>query len=359
VHRARRLLVISRIDYHFWQRVAAPIYILTLVLLAAVLIPGISTATYGASRWISLGPMLSLQPSEFAKLAVVLYLGAWITKVGGDIRKFSFGTIPFVIILAISAGLVVVEPDLGTAIVLVLTAASVFFVAGANVMHAMLGAVLGCMLLVNLVMKSGYKTDRIRAYIDPWSDPGGIGWHTTQTLIALGSGGFAGLGLGASRQKYFWVPNAHTDSIFAIVGEEIGFVGTSLVLMLFLVFAWRGLAIACATKDPLGRALAAGTTLLISWQAMLNMAVVSNLVPNTGVPLPFVSYGGSSTVVSLAAVGILLSVSRTVDPQLRSWRAWFGIGPGKPPKDAGPEDSPSDKRRSASGRPRRLAPSQR
>jgi len=349
------LAIISRLDYHLWQRFAMPIYVVALLLLVAVLIPGVGSSNYGASRWISLGSFLSVQPSELAKLAVVLYLGAWITKVGGDIHRFSFGTIPFVIILAVAAGLVLIEPDLGTAIVLVLTAASVFFVAGANVVHAMLGAVMGFLLLVNLIMKSGYKADRIRAYVDPWSDPSGIGWHTTQTLIALGSGGFGGLGLGASRQKYFYLPNAHTDSIFAIVGEEIGFIGTMLVLALFLFFAWRGLAIAVATKDPLGRALAAGTTLLISWQALLNMAVVSNLVPNTGVPLPFVSYGGSSTVVSLAAVGILLSVSRTIDPHSRSWRSWWGGGnPPPEPVPVPPPDRPRSPRPS-----RRLTPSRR
>src|SRR5581483_2688483 len=288
-----------------------------------------------------------------------------------------FGTIPFALILAISAGLVLVEPDLGTAIVLVLTAASVFFVAGANVLHALLGAIIGCVLLVNFVINSGYKADRIRAFVDPWADPGGIGWHTTQALIALGSGGWAGLGLGASRQKYFFVPNAHTDTIFAIVGEEIGFIGTSLVLGLFLIFAWRGLTIASGARDPLGRALATGATLLISWQALLNMAVVSHLVPNTGVPLPFVSYGGSSTVVSLAAVGILLNVSRTVDPQRRSWRAWLGAsldsraGPAdseyEPPpnrterraKSAASERAKSERGRSAAPTPKRLAPTHR
>jgi len=371
------LMVTSRIDYHIWQRLAVPIYVVSVVLLILVLIPGFSSVTYGASRWLSLGPILSLQPSELAKLAVVLYLGSWITRVGGDINKFSFGTIPFVIILAVSAGLVLVEPDLGTTIVLIMTAASMFFIAGANVLHALLGTMIGCALLVNLIVNTSYKVDRVRAWMDPWADPSGIGWHTTQTLIALGSGGIPGLGLGASRQKYFYVPNAHTDTIFAIVGEEIGFIGTALVLGLFLFFTWRGLAIACSARDPLGRALAAGVTLLIGWQAMLNMAVVSNVVPNTGVPLPFLSYGGSSTVVSLAAVGILLSVSRTVEPHRRSWRAWFSAPsdsqplpppveienrPSRVPSRAAatlPAQGPVLEHRASSRRGRRLAPSRR
>jgi cell division protein FtsW len=326
------MLVIARIDYHRWQPLAMPLYILSIVLLAVVLlIPSLSKESYGAARWISITPSLSFQPSELAKLAMVLYVSAWITRVGSDISKLTFGTIPFAIIVAIPAVLVLREPDLGTTIVLVLAAASMAFMAGANVLHALAGAVLVWFLAMENLITSGWRADRIKAWIDPWADPGGFGWHTIQTLIALGSGGWFGLGLGASRQKYSYVPNAHTDSIFAIVGEEMGLIGTALILGLFLIVAWRGLTIACAVKDPLGRMLAAGTTLLIAWQAMLNMAVVSNVVPNTGVPLPFVSYGGSSAVVSLAAVGILLNISRTVDPQRRTWRAWLSGAPEPPP----------------------------
>jgi cell division protein FtsW len=329
------MVLTARMDYHVWNRVAAPLYALTLVLLAVVLLPGLGTTSYGASRWLSLGPLPSFQPSELAKLAMIVYLASWITRVGEDINKLTFGTIPFVIILALSAGLVLVEPDLGTAVVLVLTAALVFLVAGANLLHAMLGAVVACFGLVNFVINAGYKADRIEAFLDPWADPEGIGWHTTQTLLALGSGGLAGLGLGAGRQKYYWVPNAHTDSIYAIVGEEIGFIGTLLVLLLFLFIAWRGLTIACGARDMLGRTLAAGATLLIVSQAMLNMAVVSHVVPNTGVPLPFLSYGGSAMIVSMVAAGIILSVSRTVRPEARGWRAFlFDARPGKDPADA-------------------------
>lgn len=314
------LAVTARLDYHVWNRVAAPLYALSVALLVLVLFFG--TSSYGASRWLTLGPLPSFQPSELAKLAMVVYLASWITRVGEDVNKLTFGTIPFVIILALSAGLVLVEPDLGTTIVLVLTAALVFLVGGANLLHAMLGAIVGCFVLVNFVVNSGYRADRIEAFLNPWSDPEGLGWHTTQTLLALGSGGLAGLGLGAGRQKYYWVPNAHTDSIYAIVGEEIGFVGTVLVLGLFLFIGWRGLTIACGARDTLGRTLAAGATLLIVSQAMLNMAVVSHVVPNTGIPLPFLSYGGSAMVVSMVAVGIVLSVSRSVHPELRGWRAF-------------------------------------
>jgi cell division protein FtsW len=354
------LAVVARLDYHVWQRVATPLYLVTIALLAVVMIPGLGTSTYGASRWLALGPLPSFQPSELAKLAVIVYLASWITRVGGDVRKLTLGTIPFAIILSLSAGLVLIEPDLGTTIVLVLTAASVFFISGANLLHGLLGAAIGCILLVNLVINTGYKADRIEAWLNPWADPGGIGWHTTQTLTALGSGGLAGLGLGEGRKKWDWLPNAHTDSIFAVVGEEIGFLGTTLVLGLFVLFCWRGLTVALAAPDPLGRGLAAGATLLISWQALLNMAVVSHVVPNTGVPLPLLSYGGSAMVTTLAAVGIILSVSRTIAPEQRSWRALLTLPqdvwrPARPTSPAGTAPAPRRPPRRAPGRraPRR------
>jgi cell division protein FtsW len=351
------LAVTARMDYHLWQRLATPFYFGTIVLLALVLIPGLGLTTYGASRWIAFGP-LSFQPSEVAKLAVVVYLASWITRVGGDVRKLTLGTIPFVVILSLSAGLVLVEPDLGTTIVLVMTAASVFFIAGANLLHGLMGAAIGCFLLINLVLNSGYRADRIEAWLNPWADPGGIGWHTTQTLMALGSGGLAGIGLGEGRKKFDYLPNAHTDSIFAVVGEEVGFLGTTLVLCLFVLFCWRGLTIALAARDPMGRALAAGATLLIGWQALVNMAVVSHVVPNTGVPLPLLSYGGTAMVTTLAAVGVILSVSRSIEPERRSWRSLLtlsqgGWRPARPPTPSDSEDSPATKhptRRAAAGR---------
>jgi len=313
------MALVAHMDYHLWQRIATPFYLASLILLALVLVFG--TTTYGATRWLSLGTLPSFQPSEVAKVAMVVYLASWVTRVGGNVNKLTVGTIPFAIILALSAGLVLVQPDLGTTAVLVLTAATVFFVAGANVVHALLGAAVGTVVLVNLVLSSGYRADRIEAFRDPWADSTGVGWHTTQALTALGSGGLSGLGLGAGRKKYDYLPNAHTDSIFAVVGEETGFLGATLVLGLFLLLCWRGLFIAVAAQDPFGRALAAGATCLIGWQALINMAVVSHVIPNTGVPLPFLSYGGSAMLTSLTAVGILLSVSRSVDPQHRSWLA--------------------------------------
>lgn len=310
------LMVAARLDYHLWPRVALPLFVGSLVLLGLVLLPGVGQVSYGSARWLPLGSVGTVQPSELTKLALILYLASWLARVGEGIHQFSLGTIPFTLILCLTAGLVLLEPNVGTALVLAITAASIFFVAGASVLHALGGALLAASALAGLTafMRSwsdtGYWSERIGAFLNPWAHPEGIGWQTTQTLLALGSGGVAGLGLGAGRQKYYYVPNAHTDSIYAIVGEEIGFIGTTLVLGLFLFFAWRGLALAYRAPDRLGRLLATGVTSVLVWQALLNMAVISNAVPYTGVPLPFVSYGGSAMVMSLAAVGILLSVGR-------------------------------------------------
>jgi cell division protein FtsW len=219
--------------------------------------------------------------------------------------------LPFAIIVGIVAALVVVQPDLGTTSVIIGVAACVFFVGGANLVHIGLlglsGIGLGMVLMAHL---SGYQLDRIRAFVDPWSDVQGSGWHTAQGLIAVGSGGLFGHGLGNGLQKFYWVPNAHTDAIFAIIGEELGFVGCVGVLLLFGVLSWRGFVIAWQAPDPFARLFATGLTCLLTLQALVNIAVVTNSLPYTGVTLPLVSFGGSSTVISLIAVGLLLNISR-------------------------------------------------
>jgi cell division protein FtsW len=215
----------------------------------------------------------------------------------------------------IVGGLVELQPDLGTTFIIVGTAACVFFVAGANLLH--IGAIGSAGILAGIALvarMSGYRQDRIAAFLDPWSDIQGTGWHTAQTLIALGSGGPFGMGLGHSFQKFYWVPNAHTDAIFAIIGEELGFVGAVAVLGLFAVLAWRGFIIAWRAPDTFGRLFATGLTSTLILQAIVNIAVVTNSIPYTGVPLPLVSYGGSSTVISMVAVGLLLGISRHRGP---------------------------------------------
>jgi cell division protein FtsW len=305
------LLLAMHVDYRRWRALSLPIMFVCIGLLVLVLIPGIGTSSYGAVRWLKLGPLVQVQPSEIAKLAVILYLADWLSRRGPMVGQFFHGLLPFAIIVSIVAALIEVQPDLGTTSIIIGVSACVFFVAGANLLHIVLlataGIGAGMALMAHL---SGYQLERIRAFLDPWGDVQGSGWHTAQGLIAVGSGGLFGQGLGNGLQKFYWVPNAHTDAIFAIIGEELGFVGCVGVLTLFGILAWRGFLIAWRASDPFARLFATGLTCLLTLQALVNVAVVTNSLPYTGVTLPLVSFGGSSTVISLIAIGLLLNVSR-------------------------------------------------
>ncbi len=305
------LLLAMRVSYKRWRSLSLVIMVLAIALLILVLVPGLGFRSYGATRWIKLGPIVQVQPSEIAKLAIVLYLADWLSRRSSIVGGFFKGLLPFAIIVGLVAVLVEFQPDLGTTAIIVATAGCVFFVAGANLMHIAVlasgGATAGVILLAHL---SGYRLERIKAFLDPWSDIQGSGWHTAQGLIALGSGGPLGHGLGNGLQKFYWVPNAHTDAIFVIIGEELGFLGCVGVLGLFAVIAWRGFLIAWRAPDAFGRLFATGLTCMLTLQALVNMAVTTNSLPYTGITLPFVSFGGSSTVISLIAVGLLLNVSR-------------------------------------------------
>ena len=304
------LLLAMRIDYRRWRTLSLPIMFGCIGLLVLVLVPGIGSSSYGAVRWLRLGGV-QIQPSEIAKLAIILYLADWLARRGSMVGGFLKGMLPFAIIVSIVAALVEVQPDLGTTAIIIGASACVFFVAGANLLHiavlGLAGTGAGMALLAHL---SGYQLERIRAFLDPWSDVQGSGWHTAQGLIAVGSGGIFGHGLGNGLQKFYWVPNAHTDAIFAIIGEELGFVGCVGVLVLFGILSWRGFLIAWRANDAFARLLATGLTCLLTLQALVNVAVVTNSLPYTGVTLPLVSFGGSSTVISLVAIGLLLNISR-------------------------------------------------
>jgi cell division protein FtsW len=304
------LLIAAGVDYRRWRTLSLPIMFLCIAMLVLVLVPGIGSSSYGAVRWIKLGP-LQIQPSEIAKLAMTLYLADWLARRGPIVGELLKGLLPFAVIVGIIAALVAVQPDLGTAAIIIAVAGCLFFVGGANLLHiALVGATGVSAGLLYLAHLSGYQMERIRAFLDPWSDIQGSGWHTAQGLIALGSGGLVGSGLGNSLQKYYWVPNAHTDAIFAIIGEELGLVGCVGVLGLFAVVAWRGFLIAWRGPDLFARLFATGLTCMLTIQTLVNIAVVTNSLPYTGVTLPLVSFGGSSTVISLVAIGLLLNISR-------------------------------------------------
>ena len=304
------LLIVQVIDYHLWQRVTLPLIALTVVLLVVVLVSRFGHSAYGAQRWLTIGPLPSLQPSEFAKFALVLYYAGWLSRRGDRMTSFSEVTLPFGMTIAVICSLVVLQPDLGSAFVIASTGVCLFFVAGADIRHLILGLVVGGCAMALIIFGAGYRSQRITTFLNPSSDPLGVGWNITQAQIALGSGGLFGLGLGASRQKFYYLPNAQTDAIYAVIGEELGLLGTVAILILFAIIAYRGYHIALEAPDTYGALLAAGVTSWLVIQALINIGVVTAVIPFTGIPLPFVSFGGSSLIVSLLAVGVLLNVSR-------------------------------------------------
>jgi cell division protein FtsW len=273
----------------------------------------------GSARWLQIGPLPAIHPAEFAKLALVVYLAHWFASRGTAVRSFWRGTIPFLIIAAPIIVLIFREPDLGTTIVVTATAFTMFFVAGANLLHLVGLAALGA-TAVAMVGLHGYQVARIQAWLNPWADPQGAGFHTIQGLFALGLGGILGSGLGESRSAAgLYLPNAWNDFIFAVIGEEFGFVGGALVVGLFLVLAFQGVRVALHAPDTFGALLAAGITAWLCCQAFINIGVVVALFPVTGITLPFISAGGSSLIISFAAVGILLSISRETVETQGSW----------------------------------------
>ncbi|HET7027178.1 MAG TPA: putative lipid II flippase FtsW [Candidatus Limnocylindrales bacterium] len=304
------MAITMRIDYRYLRLGSVAMYATAIVLLVLVFVPSLNRVVGGSARWLQVGPLPAVHPAEFAKLALVVYLAHWFAKRGSAVRTFRGGTLPFLVIFVPIVALVFKEPDLGTTIVISLTGMTIFFAAGARLAHlAALG--LAAAPVVLFVGLQGYQLTRIRTWLDPWADPLGAGFHTIQGLFALALGGLMGAGLGESRLAAgLALPNAWNDFIFAIIGEEFGLLGAGLVILLFLAIAYQGIRIALAAPDTFGALLATGITAWISWQAFINIGVVVALFPVTGITLPFISAGGSSLIISFAAVGILLSISR-------------------------------------------------
>ncbi len=311
------------IDYHWLRRFSLVAMGVVLVLLLAVLVlpESLAPAKFGARRWLTpLGENneLQFQPSELAKVILVLYAAHWLSSKGDKVRNFYYGLVPFAMTVGFLVALVMGQPDLGTSLVIGAIGLGMFFVAGANIFHLMVAVGTAGAAFFVLATTASYRLDRFAAFKDPFSDPTGLTYHAAANILSLGSGGLFGSGLGASRGKFLWLPNVFTDSIFAVIGEELGLVGASLVVLLFVALAWRGMRVASHAPDGFGRLIAAGVTLYIVFQALLNIAVISNLVPFTGIPLPLISYGGTSLAVTMTALGLLLNVSRQQvnDPRL-------------------------------------------
>lgn len=298
------LLLMMMVSYKKIYHLALPLLVLTIIMLIAVFIPGLGVKTLGAQRWLKFGAF-NLQPSELAKLSLVIYLSAWFS------HPERGRLVSFLILLSILTGLVVLQPDLGTAVLIMMLAFILYFVAGAPIKHAFLLTPIVITLIVLLSVIAPYRLQRLVSLFNPQSDPLGASYHLRQILISLGSGGLFGLGLGQSLQKYEYLPEATTDSIFAIIGEELGFIGAVSLLLIFLFFLLRGFRIALKAPDKFGRLLATGIVSWIGLQAAINLSSMVALLPLTGIPLPFISYGGSSLIVLLIGVGILLNISRS------------------------------------------------
>ncbi|MDP9326571.1 MAG: putative lipid II flippase FtsW [Candidatus Dormibacteraeota bacterium] len=312
-------------DYHRLRGLAPIGAVVVVALLVLVLVPHIGVVRNGARRWFGVGSF-TFQPAEAAKIVAIVYLARWLEKSTERVRSFRKGLIPFLVMLSVLLGLVLLEKDLGTSAILAVIAVSMFLVAGARWTHlaGVLGMAVGAMAV--LIKLEPYRYSRMLSYLNPWSDALNTGFQGVQSVLALGSGGLFGVGLGNSIQKYQWLPEAHTDFIFAIIGEELGLAGTVLVLLLFCVLAYRGYRAALRAPDTFGLLLATGITTWLIFQAFVNMAAVTLTLPTTGIPLPFISFGGSSLSVSLAAVGLLLNISAQGVKPAVGRRAGIDIG---------------------------------
>ena len=304
------MMITARVEYHTWRKWSILIMAGALLLLGLVLFIG--SDRFGGQRWLLNG---SIQPSELAKLAVIIYIADWLSSKGARIRRVTYGLVPFAILLGFVTGLIMLQPNFSTSMLIALTATAMFFIAGGDLWQMIASGVLGGVTFTLLVTRSEYRLARIVSFLNPAGDPLGSNYQVRQILIALGSGGVTGLGLGASRQKFGYIPASHTDGIFAILGEELGLIGCLVVIALFALLAYRGFRVAMAAPDAFGTVLAAGVTCSLIFQALINIAVVTATAPFTGIPLPFISFGGSSLVVSMTAVGLLLAISRRTLPE--------------------------------------------
>lgn len=297
------LFITSRITYKAWYVASVPLIVVTLCLLIAVFLPVIGIRVMGASRWINLG-FTSLQPSEFAKLAVVLYLAAWLCKKEKE-RFYAF-----LFFLGATVGLVLLQPDMGTSIILLIIALTMYFISGAPIKQFLGLVPVIAMIFLILAIAAPYRLQRITTFLNPERDPYGASYQIRQALLGIGSGGVFGVGAGKSRQKHDYLPEANTDAIFAIVAEEFGLIGSSIVLLGYLLILWRLFRIARRSPDPFARLIVVGVIAWFGLQSAINIGAIIALFPLTGVPLPFISYGGSSLVVLLSAFGIVLNISK-------------------------------------------------
>jgi cell division protein FtsW len=303
---------IMAMDYRDLRKIAKPLLLATIVLLILVLIPFIGKASYGARRWFKVG-MFNFQPTEFAKLAMLIYAADFLARKQHEIKSFRRGFMPLLSVVGVVCALILKQPDLGSAFLIAAIVLVMMFLAGANLWHLGLLSLLALPGFYFLVVRVPYRWARIVTFLDPWQDRQGSGFQLTQSQIAFGAGGLTGVGLGHSIQKLFYLPAAHTDFILSIIGEETGFAGAFSVILLFIYLIWEGARIAKRTNDPFGYFLSCGIVAMIGLQTAVNVGVTIGALPTKGLPLPFISYGGSALVVNMMMIGLLLNISRTED----------------------------------------------
>jgi len=303
------MLITANVNYVHLRWMVFPVLIFCLFLMILVLIPGIGIEAGGARRWLSVG-MLTFQPSEPAKFGLVIYIAYSLMRKQDKIRDFAYGFVPYVVIMGIFFMLMMLQPDFGTAVSLAAVILMMLFMAGTRIRYLLGLFLVSIPLLYVMIMSEDYRRERFMAFCDPWKDASGAGFQIIQSFLAIGSGGLTGVGLGEGKQEFLFLPEPHTDFIFAVIGEQLGFIGALLVVAAFALFFYRGMLISIRSVDPFGRYLSLGLTAMISIQALVNFGVVVGLLPTKGLTLPLISYGGSSLVMTLAGAGILLNISK-------------------------------------------------
>lgn len=304
------MFVAVKIDYRVWGRLYIPLFLLGVALMLIVMATGLGDSAGGSQRWIQLGS-IRFQPSDVMKLSMLVLLCRMLADKKGDFRSFVEDFVPYIAITGLSCGLVAIN-DLGTGIVMGGTAFLLFIIAGVPIRYLLSLILAGVGAVAAMIIAKPYRLKRLTSFLDPWANYYEGGYQVVQSLLAMGSGGLMGVGLGEAGAKWFYLPEEHTDFIFAILVEEGGFIAGAALLLLFLAFTWRGFTVALKVQDSFGRLLAAGLTLMITVQALVNIAIALGMMPVTGITLPFISYGGTSLVISLASVGVLLNISKHV-----------------------------------------------
>ena len=301
------MIILSKIDYHVYYKLSTKLLITSIILLVLVLIPGIGIIRNGSRSWFGIGGF-GIQPSEFAKLALIIFVSKYLEKSNKFIKDYKRGVFPIISVLLLIFGLIMLEPDFGTGMIIVVSIIALLFISGVNMKFFLILGGVGIIGIIGLIIVAPYRMDRITSFINPWSDPLGTGFQIIQSLYAIGPGGLLGMGLFHSRQKHFYLPEPQTDFIFSIISEELGVLGVIIVILLFSILLYTAIKISLKCEDKFGKYLSFGLIFQIIIQTILNLSVVIGLIPVTGVTLPFLSYGGSSLLISSISVGIILSI---------------------------------------------------